>query len=185
MKTPYTSAGLDTRQRGFTLLEVLVSLVIISIGLLGIAKIHALAYSSTSTAGTRSLVALQAAGLAASMHADRDYWANGLAPTVITITNTNISDVNLGTPANCVATAGPACTPDIMAAYDLQTYAAQLSASLPSSTPTTTISCPVLIPVNCTIVVTWTEKTVSANTQGAANTTAATFAPSYMLYVEP
>jgi type IV pilus assembly protein PilV len=174
------------KSRGFTLLEVLVSLIIISIGLLGIAKIHALAYASTATAGTRSLIALQAAGLAASMHANRGYWANGLAPPVITITNTAFTPTALGAVSNCEAAVGPACnTPTLMAEYDLQTFAAQLFQSLPNSNPTTTINCPALIPVNCTIQVTWNEKALSVNQQGRDNTTATTFAPSYLLYVEP
>jgi type IV pilus assembly protein PilV len=177
--------GVGARSRGFTLLEVMVSLIIISIGLLGIAKIHALAYSSTATAGTRSLVALQAAGLASSMHGNRGYWANGLAPPAVTITNIAISDVNLGSVSNCASATGPACTPATMAAYDVQTYAAQLSQSLPGSNPTTIISCPVLIPVNCTIQVSWNEKAVSINKQGLQGTTATTFSPTYLLYVEP
>jgi type IV pilus assembly protein PilV len=176
-------------QRGFTLLEVMISLIIVSIGLLGIAKIHALAYSSTATAGTRSLIALQAGGLAASMHANRTYWAAGTAAP-IKITNTAIDDATLNGAAAtigfCVAAVGPACTPDLMAAYDLHTYANQLSAALPNSTPTTTITCPKNpTPVNCTIQVTWSEKAVSINQQGHDGTLATTFAPAYMLYVEP
>ena len=46
------------RTRGFSLLEVMVALVIISIGLLGVAKMQALAYASTSTASSRSLAAI-------------------------------------------------------------------------------------------------------------------------------
>jgi type IV pilus assembly protein PilV len=80
------------RARGFTLLEVMVALVITSIGLLGIAKIQALAYASTGTASMRSLVALQAAGLAAAMHADRGYWARAYGADSGHITGTNISD---------------------------------------------------------------------------------------------
>ncbi len=48
------------RAGGFTLLEVMVAVVITAIGLLGIAKIQALAYASTGTASLRSLVAIQA-----------------------------------------------------------------------------------------------------------------------------
>src|ERR1700675_2427505 len=70
------SAGAD----GFTLIEVLVALIITAIGLLGIAKIQALVYANTSSASARGLVAIQAAGLAAAMHANRAYWALGLAP---------------------------------------------------------------------------------------------------------
>jgi type IV pilus assembly protein PilV len=184
------TAGLGARARGFTLLEVLVALIITSIGLLGIAKIHALAYSSTATAGTRSIVALQAAGLASSMHANRSYWAAGSAPVPVIITGTAINDATLNgaaaTAGYCVAGVGPTpCTPDLMAAFDLHTYAAQLNGALGNSNPVTTVTCPVAIPVNCTIQVTWDEKAVSVNQQSVTNTAQATFAPTYTLYVEP
>src|SRR5208282_2563628 len=81
------------RMGGFTLLEVMIALFVTSIGLLGIAKIQALAYASTSSASARSLVAIQAAGLAAAMHANRNYWATGTQPSPITITNTTIAPV--------------------------------------------------------------------------------------------
>jgi type IV pilus assembly protein PilV len=179
-----------TAARGFTLLEVMVSLIVTSIGLLGIAKLHALAYSSTATAGVRSLVALQAAGLASSMHANRGYWAAGSAPVPVIITGTTINDVTLNAAAAsvgyCVSGVGPTpCTPDLMAAFDLHTYAAQLNGALGNSNPVTTVICPVAIPVNCTIQVTWNEKAVSINKQSGASTAQTTFAPTFTLYVEP
>jgi type IV pilus assembly protein PilV len=191
MTSPHKlTAAFGARARGFTLLEVMVSVVITAIGLLGIAKIHALAYSSTATAGTRSIVALQAAGLASSMHANRSYWAAGAAPVPVIITGPSINDATLNgaaaTAGYCVFGVGPTpCTPDLMAAFDLHTYANQLNGALGNSNPVTTITCPVAIPVNCTIQVTWDEKAVSINRQGAANTAQATFAPTYTLYVEP
>ena len=111
------NCAFGTQARGFTLLEVMISLIITSIGLLGIAKIHALAYSSTATAGVRSLVALQTAGLASSMHANRGYWAAGAAPVPVIITGTTINDGTLdgaaATVGYCVAGVGPTpCTPD-------------------------------------------------------------------------
>jgi type IV pilus assembly protein PilV len=133
MKSPEgLTPGFGAKARGFTLLEVMVSLIITSIGLLGIAKIHALAYSSTSTAAIRSLVALQTAGLASSMHANRTYWAGGFAPVQIKITGTGIDDGTLNgaaaTSGYCVSGIGPTpCSTDLMAAYDLHTYAVQLN----------------------------------------------------------
>ena len=184
------TAGLGSQARGFTLLEVMVSLIVTSIGLLGIAKLHALAYSSTATAGVRSLVALQTAGLASSMHANRGYWAAGSAPVPVIITGTTINDVTLNAAAAsvgyCVSGVGPTpCTPDLMAAFDLHTYAAQLNGALGNSNPVTTVICPVAIPVNCTIQVTWNEKAVSINKQSGASTAQTTFAPTFTLYVEP
>ena len=192
-------AAAFTRARGFTLIEVLVALIVTSIGLLGIAKIQALVFANTGSASTRSLVAIQAASLAATMHANRGYWALGLAPSPLTITSsgttTTISDGVLdGTatnPLDCnfgTSTVPLPCAPAVLAAYDLHTWANALTTLLPGSNPVTTITCPNNIPVNCTIVVTWNERSVALNAQSAAGTTTGTtgtFAPTYTLFVEP
>jgi len=181
------------RAGGFTLIEVLVALIVTSIGLLGIAKIQALVFANTGSASTRSLVAIQAASLAATMHANRAYWAGpGSAPSPLTITGTTISDNTLNTtatnPQDCNfsgSTVAVPCTPALLAAYDLHTWANALSTLLQGASPVTTITCPNNIPVNCTIQITWNEKTVALNAQATAGTTANTFAPTYTLYVEP
>jgi len=72
-----------------------------------------------------------------------------------------------------------------MAAFDLHTYSLALNSMLGNSNPVTTITCPIAIPINCTIQVTWNEKAVSINNQSVAGTTQTTFAPNYTLFVEP
>jgi type IV pilus assembly protein PilV len=186
------------RARGFTLIEVLVALVVTAIGLLGIAKIQALVYANTGSASVRSLVAIQASGLAATMHANRAYWAAGSAPSPIVITNATITEstntLNTTAPnaADCNLTGSTVtlpCLPPVLAAHDLHTWANAINALLPGASPTTTITCPPNNPpVNCVIQITWNEKTVSLNAQSAAGTTTGatgTFAPTYVLYVEP
>jgi type IV pilus assembly protein PilV len=193
-----TSYAASAHARGFKLIEVLVALIVTCIGLLGIAKIQALVYANTGSASTRSLVALQASGLAAAMHANRVYWSAGAAPSPITITNTTITESTntLNTTAAATtdcnltgSTVALPCTPAVLAAHDLHIWANGLSALLPGVTPTTTITCPpITIPLTCSIQVTWNEKTVSLNAQSAAGTTGGTtgtFAPTYTLYVEP
>lgn len=182
----FKSDAMVDRTHGFSLIEVMVALVIISIGLLGIAKMQALAYASTSTASLRSLAAIEAASLASSMRSNRAYWAVGAAPVPITITGTTISDATLAataTAANFCTPAGSApCTPAQLAAFDLHRWATALNALLPN--PTATISCPTVVtPINCTIQVNWTEKMVAVNSQGAGGP--AMQAPTYVLYVEP
>jgi type IV pilus assembly protein PilV len=198
MKSPdHTGILVRSRARGFTLLEVMVALVITAVGMLGIAKIQALAYASTGSAGLRSLVALEASSLAASMHANRNYWGAGAAPVPLTITGLIINDATLQPiTATCIAAAGPACLPPTLAAADLHNYARALNSMMPGSNPITTITCPVTSPIACTIQVTWSEHAVSINKNSAAGTaqttvstagavTAGTFAPTYILYVEP
>jgi type IV pilus assembly protein PilV len=195
MKSP-DRAGISirSRARGFTLLEVMVALVITAVGLLGIAKIQALAYASAGSSGLRSLVALQAAGLAASMHANRNYWSAGAAPVPLTVTGLTIGDATLqATTTDCKAGSGATpCLPATLAAFDLHDYAQALNSMMPGSNPITTITCPALpLPISCTIQVTWGEHAVSINKESAAATvqsksaTPGTFAPTYTLYVEP
>ena len=176
--------------RGFTLVEVLVSMVVIAIGLLGIAKMQALAFSSTGVASMRSLAAIEASSLAASMHADRAYWSSGVAATApgFTITGTVISDPNMAQAAPCtVALAGglnpPDCSPIVLAAYDVQAWAAVVNGLLPN--PLTQVSCNNIVgqPVVCTITIVWSENTVAINTQGQSQATMQL--PTYALSVEP
>jgi type IV pilus assembly protein PilV len=81
------------RARGFSLVETLVALIVICVGLLGIAKMQALALSNMTTSRMRALASFEAAGLAAAMHSNRDYWTT--------------------TPANFTITVNPASTPAI------------------------------------------------------------------------
>lgn len=186
---------------GFSLVEVMVAVIIIAIGMLGIAKLHALTIASTSTARLRSLAAIEAASLASAMHSDRAYWATaGNPPATVTISGTTItaSDAALSNKATpCTSEAGgarPFCDGPHLAAYDLQTWAATLAELLPNDTAKIVCSASVIgapsptpAPVFCTIQIGWTESTVAANSQEAAQAGApAPFqTPSYVLYVEP
>jgi type IV pilus assembly protein PilV len=180
-------------QPGFSLVEVMVALVVCAIGLLGLAKMESLALSSTGVAGNRSIAAIQASSLASAMHANRAYWAAGLAPAVVTVTVTNgvpvISDANLSAapPAGlCTVPGANACTKDQMAALDMQDWAAALAQLMQNSLAT--ISCTVAtnVPVSCNIQIQWVENAVSSNTS-QTNLAAMINAnsPTYVLFVQP
>jgi type IV pilus assembly protein PilV len=185
------------RTRGFSLIEVLVALIVVTIGLLGIAKMQAIAYSSTGVASKRSLAAIEAASLASSMHANRAYWAvTGTVALNTTVNGVAIasSDPGLGAGGNCTSSGTVPCTPNELAAYDMQSWAIALQALLPNDQAT--IACQSTAaptPVSCTITITWTENLVAVNQQEAtaANQAVATNSPaqlqlpSYTLYVEP
>lgn len=169
------------RYRGFSLLEVLIALVVIAVGLLGIAKMQMLAFSETSVASKRSLAAIEAASLAASMHADRAYWASGMAPSVFSVSGTNISDPVLSQNVSC--NNAEHCTSEQFAAYDVQQWAIALAAILPN--PISTVNCTNVqgVPVSCTIQVTWSEQQTGLSAQ--SETGPKMIAPTYTLYVEP
>jgi type IV pilus assembly protein PilV len=175
---------------GFTLIEVMVSLIIIGVGMLGIAKIQALAYASTGTASLRSLAALEASSLAAGMRANRNYWSVAAATVnqTITVTGASVSastDPLLLNTYNCSLGGGNApCTAAQLAAYDVSQWAANLNPLLPSVTATIFCAAPVTVgyPIDCTVQLQWVERTVGINIQSDGN---AMNAPTYTLYVEP
>lgn len=185
-----------SRSRGFSLIEVLVALVIIAVGMLGLAKLQALAYASTGTASLRSLAALEASSLAASMRADRLYWSVPPAALLVTVAGNAItsSDAALTGTTSCLHSAnGTPCTAAQVAAYDLQQWVTTLNTGMLPN-PTATISCPTPAagPVGCSIQIIWAERTVAVNAQAASVNasaasagTSAMAAPTYTLYLEP
>ncbi len=171
-------------QRAFTLVEVMVALIVISVGLLGIASMQALALSSSSNARMRSLAAIEAASLAATMHTNRAFWSQS-APDPVTVVDGVITGGTLGA-VGPLCEGAHSCLPDALAAYDLQKWRDSLDALLPH--PTATISCPILnVPMSCSIKITWTESAVALNKQEvtSASTTALFRTPDYTLYVQP
>lgn len=170
---------------GFSLIEVMVSLIVMSAGLLGVAKMQALALASTQIASMRSMTAIQAASLASAMHENRGYWGS-VAPAAvaggIVVTKTDVSSSptistsTLTTSTDCTTTT---CNSTTLAAYDLQQWALALQTVLPNYVAT--ITCSAASPVTCTININWTEKAISLMPAGA-NTQAS---PTYTLYVQP
>jgi len=176
----YRPANLGT-SRGFGLIEVMIAVVVVAIGLLGFAKMQALALGSTHNSGTRSLIALQAAALAGAMRANEAYWAAGLAPASFTVTGSTVSDTTLaGLTTDC--TAGT-CTPAQLAAFDVKNWGTSLAALFPNSSGTIACSTVVGSPVTCTITVSWSEKTVAINAATASGSAPATL--NYALLVQP
>jgi type IV pilus assembly protein PilV len=176
------------RESGFSLVEVLVALVIISVGLLGIAKMQAYAFSSTGIASRRSLAAIEASSLASSMSANRAYWAATTAAANTTVTGNVVASTDgaLVTPTNC-QNVGIPCTPSKVAAYDVQKWALALQQLLFNDQATITCAqgVPAPAPVSCVVTITWTENQTAITSQQAAAALAAGNPASYTLYVQP
>lgn len=175
--------------RGFTLLEVMVSVLVVAIGLLGLAKMQALSVGSTQLSGGRSLVALQATSLASGMHSARSFWAvYSLVPASCVVTGATVGascGALSSTTTDCAA-AGASCTPTELAAFDLKKWATKMNDQFKTHVTTTTCSGSATTPVACTISIAWTEKTVaSVNKADASGAPAATTTQNYVLHVEP
>jgi type IV pilus assembly protein PilV len=175
------------RSQGFSLLEVLVSLLIVSLGLLGLSKMQAAALSNTQIARARSLIALQTASLAESMHGNH-FWSAGTAPATVTATGTTVTDASniLNATVDCSPTAKSTCTSAQLAAYDFQAWVTAMNTRFPGYTATVQCTTAVTTP-SCVISVTWTEKYIAVNrsttvAQGAVQTSSPL---QFSLYVKP
>jgi len=167
--------------RGFGLIEAMIAVAVVAIGLLGFAKMQALAVGSTHSSGTRALIAMQASSLAGAMRANKAYWAAGLAPASFTVTGSTLSDTTLaGLTNDCTAAL---CTPVQMAAFDVKNWGTSLAAMFPSGGAT--ISCSTVIgsPITCTITVSWSEKVTAVNAAVSGGSAPATL--SYTQLVQP
>jgi type IV pilus assembly protein PilV len=162
---------LNRRWRGFSLLEVLVALVIISIGVLGVAAMQASALSNTHTSQNESLVAVQARSLADAMIANPAYWNSPGSPPASFVVTAPVAPSTVATVSDATLSAiGPGCTasacttPSTVAAYDVQQWGKQL---IPGSSAS--VTCVAGSPEVCTIQMQWTEKASIAVNAGTAN----------------
>lgn len=117
---------------GFTLIEALIALLIIMIGLLGVAGMQALAIRNSAQAHIRTLAGLDVRSLAAAMRANRAYWTDPSAASNVSISNSggtiSITPPSLAGGTNCSAAT---CTPVQSAGHVVNQWA-QLLKQLPS-----------------------------------------------------
>ena len=134
-------------QRGFSLTETLVSLIVISVGMIGIAAMYGQGLGASRTALYRS----QAVNLAADM-ADR-IRANRTATTAYE---------GAAADRNCDPGDNKDCSAAEMAAHDLWLWTSQVAAQLPAGAGS--VSVDTTTPPTYTISVTWQEVGLGAIT---------------------
>ncbi len=159
------SASDAASQRGFTMIEVLIAILVLSIGLLGLAGLQATGLRNNHQAYQRSIATQQVYDMADRMRVN---------PAGVVA---NAYDAISGIPTNPGCT-GSTCTPAGIAAYDAAQWNSANAALLPSGAGTVTS----LGGGVFTITVRWDElKTVGATTgfalSGATTDFALTFRP--------
>jgi type IV pilus assembly protein PilV len=140
MRLTETTPRRIQRNQGFTLVEVLIALIILSIGMLGIAGL----YVHSMQAGRTSLFRHHAVTLAGDI-ADR-IRANPRAAGTYALAGVN---------NNCVA-GGVDCTPDEMAQNDIFLWEQQAADTLPTGTVTIVFN-NAPVPPTYQITVQWNE----------------------------
>jgi len=155
------------RGAGFTIVEVLVSLVILSIGLLGIAKLVLYSAHSNDSAYLRSQATQLAYEILDNMRANPTAAAAGNYNTPLTAaaTNPGFSCLN----ANCPSSSN-------LALYDIYVWKSRLAAgatngALPSGKGSVTVTG--TSPIMATIVVQWDDAAAQSIFAGTAAGTAA------------
>ncbi|AOV18275.1 type IV pilus modification protein PilV [Acidihalobacter aeolianus] len=159
----------------------MVALLVISIGLLGVAGLQALAVNNTHTASLRSIAAIEAANMAAYMGANPAFWAQ-VAPSSVTVvyggatpfSGAGASTLNGQLPSSCTATL---CTNYQMAAWDMYNWGKDLAQQLPSGqggVQCKGATAATSNPYTCVVTVQWQEKSLGLN---ATSSTTASTAP--------
>lgn len=168
--------------RGFSLVEVLVAVLIFSLGLLGLAGLLVVSTQSSHVSYLRTQVGFLAEQMANRMRVNPEgVWAGNYNSTGYPIS---------GTPPACDAAAG--CSPTQLALRDQILWSRQLQQFLPTGS-TAAISC---VPLaggpavsaaqyayrppysgTCTMTVTWSEASLRRGAAAAAQTFAWVFQP--------
>ena len=158
MTTPMSRAC--WRADGFTMVEAMVALVVLAVGMLGIAGL----YVTTLRSGGGAIYRMQAVNLASDL-ADR-IRANRTA---------NLAYLNPAANNNCYGAASVDCSPTLMAANDLFVWQNQIVAVLPSGNGAVNVlaGAAATAPYTYTITITWL---------GTGDT--ATNPPSYVLTLQ-
>jgi type IV pilus assembly protein PilV len=144
---------------GFTLIEVMVALVVMSIGLLGIAKLVLYSAHSNDSAYLRSQATELAYEILDNMRANRSQALAGAYNTALATGPVGPGTACLGTGANC---SGPQ-----LAAYDVYQWKERLAAptgALPSGQGSVTVVG--ANPATATIVVSWDDSAAQAAIAG-------------------
>lgn len=158
------------------MIEVLITLIIILIGVLGMAGVQMLAINNTQISRSHSLAAISGSSLSAMMQVNEPYWVGTTLNSTVSATMgqawtsaTIAGDSTLnGNSQNCATST---CSASQLATYDLKNWALNLATVLPQGKAT--VKCggsSGTTPNICTITISWIEKTVVLhNDQGTAS----------------
>jgi type IV pilus assembly protein PilV len=144
-------------QRGFSMIEVLVTLLIISLALLGTAGLQAYSMRLSQGGQFRTQAVFYAADLAERMEANR----RGAVAGDYVVANSNVAV------AQSTACVDAVCAADALAAYDLAQWQNAIVAALPQSSWTVAQTV-AGNPTTYTITISWVDRLSNNDTTVAA-----------------
>ena len=142
------------KNTGFSLLEILISLVIMSVGMVGLAGLKLVAIKGTNEAHFRHEASLLMADLADRMRANEEAVDNGAYELSTAV------DLSTAPSPDCSSTA---CTADELAEYDQYQIAKKMSVAMPGSLlritcPNNDCSTVADVKAEHTIAINWKER---------------------------
>lgn len=185
IRRPYFASAIG----GFSLIEVMVSVLIISLAILGTTGLLIKGVSNAKTSSLRSVAAMQASSLASAMYSNRIFWANRTQALGFASENTTFTSVSSAIPVTATLADGcnaAECTPAQLAAADVNAWVHSIASALPGAK--SDVSCPQVaddVAHNCLIRITWIEKFIDTSTSASTPATATSGERSYFLHVEP
>jgi len=170
--------NLTHRQRrasaGFSLLEVLIALVILSVGLLGIAALMSTALKSNDSAYMRTQATVMAYNIIDRMRANMP-GVNNLAYVVSMPANASTATVY---PVTCIG-AGAGCTSSTLATYDINQWEYDLAQQLPGGRGAVSVTIGPSA-TTATVTVLWNDSRAHDSLQKTGAPTATTFSLSVL-----
>jgi len=130
----------NSKARGFTMVEALVALVVLSVGMLGVAGLYVI----TLRSGSGAIYRMQAVSL-----------ANDLAERIRANRTATVGYAGAAANNNCV-NGGVNCAPAQLAANDLFVWNQQVATALPGGAWAVAVN-GAIAPFNYLITLTWTE----------------------------
>lgn len=172
------ASGAHRRHKGFTLIEILIALLVITIGLLGIAMLQGVGVNNSHMSYLRSVASIHEQNMAERMRANvagvdaSDYAGNVPSPTINYATITTTFDCRPDDASKPAFTgANTSCTPAEQAQADAFHWVTSIATDLPSGTGQvicndidTTDANPCTVGSTHTITVNWREKDMESDT---------------------
>lgn len=126
-----TSKAMDNRSRGFTLIEVMVALVVLAVGLLGMASLMVRSQQSNEGAYSRSQASILAYDIVERMRANK-VLANPLETRKVSYAAQNDAYALSALPTCATPAGGQQAAGSAQAAQDLAQWCQMVRASLPN-----------------------------------------------------
>lgn len=188
-------------EAGFTLVELMITVLIVTIGLLGLAKLQATAVANTSISRTRALMTYQAESLAGMMRANKAFWVTS-GPTAtypwfkVDAAGKATDQGSMVAPPSGTCVDAANCTAANLAYDDMYTWAKAFNDGTPTSAFMGAQASIVCVPASGVgacganpatphgydITLTWDQKQVAVNRSTAGSTT---LPVSMVMHVQP